>query len=346
VTGTPRDTVEALAAGVRGGERRALARALTLVESTRADARAAAVDLLERLAPDTGNSIRIGISGAPGAGKSTLIEALGMHVIKIGHRVAVLSLDPSSALGGGSILGDKTRMTELSRRCEAFIRPSPAGHGHGGVARRTREAIMLCEAAGYDVVMIETVGVGQAEVAVAGMSDMLMLILIPGAGDELQGIKRGIVELADLVVVNKADGELATAAGRAAADYRNALRLLRPRSPNWDVPVLSCSAANGAGVEEVWNCVEHYRRALAPNGELAARRGAQARRWFRSETTEGLLEALRARPATRAALARIEGAVAAGTLPPTVAAQRAVAEILATEPLPRKEATADPNLEP
>jgi len=326
---TPRASPEALAGGVRGGERRALARALTLVESTRPEARAAAVKLLDRLAAEVGHSIRIGISGAPGAGKSTLIEALGMHVIAAGHRVAVLSLDPSSALGGGSILGDKTRMTELSRRPEAFIRPSPAGHGHGGVARRTREAILLCEAAGYDRVMVETVGVGQAETAVAEMVDLLMLVLIPGAGDELQGIKRGIVELADVLVVNKADGELAAAAGRTAADYRNALRLLRPRSPNWQVPVLGCSAISGAGIDELWNTVERYRAALAPSGELAARRRAQAQRWFQSEITESVLEALRSDPGTRGMLAEIEDAVAAGTVPPTVAARRAVERILA-----------------
>ncbi|HSN51974.1 MAG TPA: methylmalonyl Co-A mutase-associated GTPase MeaB, partial [Woeseiaceae bacterium] len=223
--------IAALAEGVTAGNRRVLAQAITLIESTRSDHRAAASALLERLMPKAGNSIRLGISGIPGVGKSTFIEALGNHVIDAGHRVAVLSVDPSSAVSGGSILGDKTRMEELSRRDEAFIRPSPAGTTLGGVTRRSREAMILCEAAGFDVIIVETVGVGQSETKVADMTDMFLLLLLPGAGDELQGIKRGIVELADLILINKADDGLVELARRAAAEYRSALQLLHPRSP-------------------------------------------------------------------------------------------------------------------
>ncbi|MCP4041106.1 MAG: methylmalonyl Co-A mutase-associated GTPase MeaB, partial [Gammaproteobacteria bacterium] len=237
--------VEVLAEDVRAGKRRALARAITLTESTRSDHRAASAKLLEILTPHTGDSVRIGISGVPGAGKSTFIESLGNLIIDAGHRVAVLTVDPSSVLSGGSILGDKTRMELLSRREEAYIRPSPAGRTLGGVTRNTREALLLCEAAGFDVILVETVGVGQSETAVAEMTDMFLLLLLPGGGDELQGIKRGIVELADLVLINKADGELAVAAERSALEYRSALRLLHPHSKNWNGRVETCSALNG-----------------------------------------------------------------------------------------------------
>src|ERR1700756_2338483 len=234
-----------LARAVRDCDRRALARAITLVEPARSDHREDAVALLDELLPATGDAIRVGISGAPGAGKSTFIEALGVHLVDAGHRVAVLAVDPSSTRSGGSILGDKTRMEELSRRPEAFIRPSPSGGTLGGVARRTREALLLCEAAGHDVVLVETVGVGQSEVAVAGMVDVFVLLLAPGAGDELQGVKRGIVELAGIVVVNKADGDLAAAAERTAADYANALHFLRSRTEGWEVRVERASALLG-----------------------------------------------------------------------------------------------------
>ncbi|MBM3347404.1 MAG: methylmalonyl Co-A mutase-associated GTPase MeaB, partial [Betaproteobacteria bacterium] len=240
--------VEQLAKLVRTGDRRALGRAITLVESAHPQDRGPGNRLLELLAPRAGKSIRIGLSGVPGAGKSTFIEAFGLHIIGRGHRVAVLAVDPSSSISGGSILGDKTRMELLSRREEAFIRPSPAGQTLGGVARHTRETILLVEAAGFDVVIVETVGVGQSETAVADMTDMFVLLLLPAGGDELQGIKRGIVELADLVVVNKADGPLEAAAGRAAADYRNAVHYLRPRSRNWQVEVETCSALEGRGI--------------------------------------------------------------------------------------------------
>ncbi|PWC95248.1 methylmalonyl Co-A mutase-associated GTPase MeaB, partial [Azospirillum sp. TSO5] len=227
MTDTALQDAARLAEAVRSGDRRALARAITLIESTRADHRATADALLAALLPYTGNSVRLGISGVPGVGKSTFIEAFGLHVIGLGHKVAVLAVDPSSQRTGGSILGDKTRMVDLSREANAFIRPSPAGTTLGGVARRTREAMLICEAAGFDVIVVETVGVGQSETAVADMVDLFMLLLLPAGGDELQGIKKGIVELADLVVVNKADGDLAATARHTVADYRHALALLR-----------------------------------------------------------------------------------------------------------------------
>ena len=219
-----------LAEGIRSGDRRALAKGITLVESTRADHREAAARLLELIMPYTGNSIRLGISGVPGVGKSTFIESFGNHVISQGHRLAVLAVDPTSALSGGSILGDKTRMETLARHPDAYIRPSPAGQTLGGVTRRTRETLLLCEAAGFDVIIVETVGVGQSETAVAQMTDMFLLLLLPGGGDELQGIKRGIMELADLILVNKADGDQQAAANRTVADYRMAVHFLHPRS--------------------------------------------------------------------------------------------------------------------
>jgi LAO/AO transport system kinase len=324
-------TAAALAEAVHAGERRALARAITLIESTRADHRERAAELLERLMPLTGRSIRIGISGVPGVGKSTFIEALGIHVIDRGHRVAVLAVDPSSALSGGSILGDKTRMEELARRPEAFIRPSPAGGTLGGVARRTREAMLACEAAGFDVIIVETVGVGQSETAVAEMTDLFLLLLLPAGGDELQGIKRGIMELADLVLVNKADGDLAGAARRTVADYRHALHMLRPRSRNWTVPVEACSAHTGAGIPETWETIGRYRETLDASGELAARRAAQARAWMWSETTDNLVAALREHPAVRERLPALEAAVTEGRIPPTLAARRLLAAFLGEE---------------
>jgi LAO/AO transport system kinase len=313
--------VSALAQQVLGGDRRALARAITLVESTRPDHRAEATALLDDVLPSTGNAVRIGISGTPGAGKSTFIEALGLHLTDHAHRVAVLAVDPSSTRTGGSILGDKTRMGELTRRDSAFVRPSPTGGTLGGVARRTREAMLLCEAAGFDVVLVETVGVGQSEVAVAGMVDLFVLVLAPGAGDELQGIKRGVVELADIVVVNKADGELASAAKHVAADYGSALHLVRPRTPGWTPRVLLVSAIEGRGVDELWNVINEFRTTLDQSGALARRRADQAREWMWSEVSESLLDELR-RDAQVAALAeRLERDVAEGSVSPTAAAQ-------------------------
>lgn len=312
----------ALAGPLRAGNRRALARAITLVESTHPGHRQQALALLEQIMPATGRSVRVGISGVPGVGKSTFIEALGSHLIERGHRLAVLAVDPSSALSGGSILGDKTRMTELSRCSEAFVRPSPAGRTLGGVARRTRESILLCEAAGFDVVLVETVGVGQSEVAVADMTDLFMLLLLPGGGDELQGIKRGIVELADVIVVNKADGDMRPVAERARAEYASALRLLRPRLPGWQVPVRVCSALEGSGIDEVWAAVAEYRDAIAAGQGLARRRGEQARKWMWSEISESLVERLYREPSLRDAIEALEAAVIAGELPATTAAAR------------------------
>ncbi|PWC34136.1 methylmalonyl Co-A mutase-associated GTPase MeaB [Azospirillum sp. TSO35-2] len=321
----PQDAAR-LAEAVRSGDRRALARAITLIESTRPDHRATADALLAALLPHTGNSVRLGISGVPGVGKSTFIEAFGLHVIGLGHKVAVLAVDPSSQRTGGSILGDKTRMIDLSRDPDAFIRPSPAGSTLGGVARRTREAMLICEAAGFDVIIVETVGVGQSETAVADMVDLFMLLLLPAGGDELQGIKKGIVELADLVVVNKADGDLAATARHTVADYRHALTLLR--HGDWRVPVLSCSAVHKTGVDTVWDTIDEHRTLTAANGQRATRRAEQARAWLWSEIRESLIDRFRAHPAVRADLARIEASVTDGTIIPTTAAHSLLARFL------------------
>lgn len=322
---------EDLAAALRSGNRQALARAITLIESTKADHRADAAGLLERLAPFTGGAMRIGISGAPGVGKSTLIEALGNNLIDAGRTIAVLSIDPSSALSGGSILGDKTRMEVLSRRTEAFIRPTPAGTTLGGVARRTRETLLACEAAGYDVVIVETVGVGQSETAVAGMTDVFVLLLQPGGGDELQGIKRGIVEMADIVVVNKADGDLEEAAAEAVSAARSALSLVRPRSKGWTVEVLPCSARTGRGIDTLWETILRFREILTGTGDFTARRADQARAWMWAETAESLLSALRGHPGVRASLSELESVVTAGELAPPAAARQLLDIFLAGE---------------
>jgi LAO/AO transport system kinase len=316
---------EELADAVRAGDRRALARAITLVESTRPDHRDDAAALLAALLDATGDATRVGISGAPGAGKSTFIEALGGHVVDEGHQVAVLAVDPTSTRSGGSILGDKTRMEELSRRREAFIRPSPSGGTLGGVARRTREAMLVCEAAGFDVVLVETVGVGQSEVTVAGMVDLFCLLLAPGAGDELQGVKRGIVELADLVVVNKADGPLADVARHTAGDYAHALHLVRPHTEEWAPRVLTCSAVEGDGIDAVWTTVEAYMATVRASGSLDRRRAAQAREWMWSEVTDTLLDEFRADADVRALVDELEADVTAGRIAPAVAARRLLA---------------------
>jgi LAO/AO transport system kinase len=306
---------------IRAGDRRALARGITLVESTRADHCEQTSELLDLLLPDAGDSIRIGITGVPGVGKSTFIEAFGAHVIDRGHRVAVLAVDPTSRRSGGSILGDKTRMEELARNESAFIRPSPAGGTLGGVARRTREAMLLCEAAGFDVIFVETVGVGQSETAVADMTDMFLLLLLPGGGDELQGLKRGIVEMADLVLVNKDDGDLADAARRAAAEYSGALHLLGAGTPDWPVPVATCSALTGKGIGEAWRLVEDFHAAMEPAGAIAARRAGQAREWMWSEIREGLIATLKSNRGVAMRLPELEAEVAAGRITPTAAAR-------------------------
>ena len=318
-------TVEQLAAGVRAGERRALAKAITLVESSRADHQEAAQRLLERLLPDTGRAARVGVTGVPGVGKSTFIEAFGLFLIGEGKRVAVLAVDPSSARSGGSILGDKTRMARLSMAPEAFIRPSPSGGSLGGVARRTREAMLVCEAAGYDVVLVETVGVGQSETTVASMVDFFLVLMLAGAGDELQGIKKGILEIADALVVNKADGDNVQRAERAAAEYRGALRLFRHVSVNWDPPVLTASALQGQGMDRVWATVEDHRTRLGASGELAARRREQQQAWLWSMLRDGLEEHFRARTDVRQLLPELEAEVAAARITPTEAARRLLA---------------------
>ncbi len=310
------------------GDRRALARAITLVESTRPDHRALAADLLARVAPAGLVSTRIGISGTPGVGKSTFIEAFGRHLTGRGHKVAVLAVDPSSARGGGSILGDKTRMTELSRDPNAFIRPSPSSGTLGGVARRTREAVSLVEAAGFDMVLVETVGVGQSETTVADMVDLFLLLLAPGGGDDLQGIKRGIMELADIVVVNKADGDLLRPAKLAQADYQAALSLMRPRSPAWRPPVLLASAMTGDGIAGIRETIAAYRAALEPTGELAARRAAQGLAWLDRELADGLVEAARRHPEVAAGWPAVQQAVRDGRLTPAAGAARLIAAFL------------------
>ena len=321
-------SIQALAAAVRDGDRKALARAITLIESSRADHRRDAVALLEALLPQTGKAVRLGITGVPGVGKSTFIEAFGLHLVAEKHRVAVLAIDPSSKRGGGSILGDKTRMELLSRNPSAFIRPTPARGTLGGVARRTREAMLLVEAAGFDVVIVETVGVGQSETAVADMVDMFLLLLAPGGGDELQGLKKGIVELADALVVNKADGDLKAAAGRTAADYGNALGLLHPSNAVWRPPVLQCSALKGDGIGQVWTTVARYRTTMERAGLWAERRAAQARAWLWAELSDSLMAALQAHPGIKKRLAALEAEVAAGKLTPPAAAETLLAAFL------------------
>jgi LAO/AO transport system kinase len=316
---------DALAAGVRGGDRRALAKAITLVESTRADDQRAAQRLLELLLPDTGKAVRVGVSGVPGVGKSTFIEAFGLHLIGLGKRVAVLAVDPSSALSGGSILGDKTRMPRLAAAAEAFIRPSPSAGSFGGVTRRTREALLVCEGAGYDVVLVETVGVGQSEFAVASMVDFFLVLMLAGAGDELQGIKKGILELADALAINKADGDNVARATQAAAQYQAALALFRPTTPSWRAPVLTVSALEGRGMDAVWAVVEEHRVKLGDTGELARKRREQQRSWLWSMVEDGLKRRFLARDDVARLVPEMEAAVAGASLTPTEAARRLLA---------------------
>ena len=316
--------IQPLAQQIIEGDRRALAKAITLVESTRADHGEQAVQLLAELMPHTGKSIRIGVSGAPGVGKSTFIESLGNYLTGQGHQVAVLAVDPTSAVSGGSILGDKTRMEALSVNPKAFVRPSPAGTTLGGVTRRTRESLLLCEAAGYDVIIVETVGVGQSETAVSDMTDMFLLLLSPGGGDDLQGIKRGIMELADLVLVNKADGDLTSIVNQTLSDYRGALQFMQARTPGWTPKVNSCSALEGQGIAQAWAVVEDFRAVLTESGELEGLRARQAKAWMWAETAAELLADLRNHPAVSSLVPELEAAVLAGELPAIVAAQRLI----------------------
>jgi LAO/AO transport system kinase len=305
----PRASVEELAAGVVAGDRAVLSKAITLAESRLDSDQELAQGLLTELAPRTGGAVRLGLTGVPGAGKSTTIETLGLWLVTQGKRVAVLVIDPSSSRSGGSILGDKTRMPRLSLAEEAYIRPSPSAGVLGGVAWRTREAMLLCEAAGFDVVVVESVGIGQSEAELAEIVDTFCLLLVPGAGDELQGIKRGVVELADLIVVNKADGDRVVDAKRAAGDYRHALRMLPPATPGWTTPVLTFSARTGDGLSAVWDAVVGHRALLESRGELAARRAAQRQRWLERLLNETVLREFRSRAGFAEALAAAQAGV-------------------------------------
>jgi LAO/AO transport system kinase len=310
-----------LVEGVLARQPRALAKAITLIESTRRDHQARAEQVLAALLPHTGQAIRVGISGAPGAGKSTFIETLGLHLIERGHRVAVLAVDPSSTLSGGSILGDKTRMEKLSTNPNAFIRPSPSGGSLGGVAEKTREAMLVCEAAGFDVVIVETVGVGQSETTVAGMVDAFVLLQLPNAGDDLQAIKKGIVELADLVVINKADLD-AKAAQFAKHQFENALGLLRSTSAHWRPKVLTLSAQTGAGVADFWQEIERHGKTLEASGELAQKRRRQALDWMWTLIDAELRNRFRHHEGVRHDLEKVSRCVTAGSMTPAAAAHR------------------------
>jgi LAO/AO transport system kinase len=319
----PSDTT-ALVHALRSGEgpvaRRALAKAITLLESTRTDHRHQADELLAQVLPLSGQGLRLGLSGVPGVGKSTFIEALGLYLIQQGHRVAVLAVDPSSSVSGGSILGDKTRMEQLSVHAQAFVRPSPACGTLGGVAEKTREAILVCEAAGYDTVIVETVGVGQSEIAVAGMTDMFVLMQLPNAGDDLQAIKKGVMELADLVLINKADLDEA-AATRARAQITSALRFLGPHAQH-AAPVLQLSALKGTGMDDFWREVSTFREQQAASGRLAERRRTQDQAWMWERIAAGLRQRFDQHPAVRSALSTTTADVRAGRLAASVAARR------------------------
>jgi LAO/AO transport system kinase len=301
-----------------------LARAITLIESGKAEHAGLAQDLLQRLLPHTGKSHRIGITGVPGVGKSTAIDQLGINLVEEGYRVAVLAIDPTSTRTGGSILGDKTRMTRLAQSRSAFIRPSPTSGTLGGVAKKTREAMALVEAAGFDVVIVETVGVGQSEVAVGGMVDFFLVLLLAGGGDDLQGIKRGIVEMADMIAITKADGDNVARARKAQSVYQGALAILTPASPNWTPPVLTISAEENRGLDELWGKIEEHKERMTVSGEFTARRGAQAVAWMHDLLQERLLAALQSDKKVARRMAELEGEVRAGAR----TAALAVAELL------------------
>jgi LAO/AO transport system kinase len=314
-----------LVRGIRAGDRATLARAITLIESKRADHHKTAHHLVQELLPLTGKAVRLGITGAPGAGKSTTIDVLGTYLTGKGHKVAVLAVDPSSTRTGGSILGDKTRMAQLSSDPNAFIRPSPSSGTLGGVAGKTRETMLVCEAAGYDVVMVETVGIGQSETAVADMTDFFLVLMLPGAGDELQGLKKGIVELADMIAVNKADGDNIERAKVAAADYRAALNILTPHSATWSPPVITYSALTHNGIPELWAQVLTHKDKMTASGELATRRRAQQVKWMWTMLEERLTARLRSDASVRTKLRQAEAQVAAGKLAPTLAVEQIAA---------------------
>ncbi len=317
-----RPDIARLQAGILAGERAALGRAITLIESRRPDHFPQAQDLLQKLLPRTGKARRIGITGVPGVGKSTLIETFGGNLTKAGHKVAVLAVDPSSPRSGGSILGDKTRMAELASDKNAFIRPSPTMGTLGGVAAKTREAMLLCEAAGFDIVIVETVGAGQSETAVADMCDIFIVLMLPGAGDELQGIKKGVLELADIICVNKADGENVKAARIAAAEYVAALHILTPNSAGWQPPVLCVSGQANTGLDDLWREVERHHAIMTQSGELDKRRREQQIKWMWSLLEDKMLQSFRTNPRVMAGLGKIEAQVREGSLLPGLAAEK------------------------
>ncbi|MEM9682823.1 MAG: methylmalonyl Co-A mutase-associated GTPase MeaB [Pseudomonadota bacterium] len=315
-------TLEEYVVGVLSGDRAMLARAITLTESRKPDHQKLAEEMLLRLLPQCGNAHRVGISGVPGVGKSTFIDALGTRLTADGHRVAVLAVDPTSNRTGGSILGDKTRMEKLSRDPNAYIRPSPTAGTLGGVARRTREAMHICEAAGFDVILVETVGVGQSEVAVSEMVDFFLVLAIAGAGDELQGIKRGILELADMIAVNKADGDNKARATRAASEYANAMHLITPPGADWVPPVVTCRALQETGLAELWNKVLDHRERLTSSGELAAKRKSQMLRWMWTLVEDRLISAVRNDSRIASVIQALEADVVDGNVTPSIAADR------------------------
>jgi len=317
---TPKQiTVDDLATGIRNSNRATLARAITMVESTRPAHQAKARDLLQTLLPAAGSAYRIGITGVPGAGKSTTIDQLGINLINSGHRVAVLAVDPTSQRSGGSILGDKTRMNRLASHPNGFVRPSPTSGTLGGVARKTRETMTLVEAAGYDVVIVETVGVGQSEVAVAEMVDFFLVVLLPGGGDELQGMKKGVIELADMIAINKADDDNINRAKRSAADYRTALYLLTPISPNWRPPVITISGRDNIGLKQLWKHITNHRQKLHASEEIAKRRANQNVRWMHEILHERLMSNVHGNPTIASKLRNAEDQVRAGKMTPSFA---------------------------
>ena len=304
------------------GKRRAIAKAITLLESTRPESFEQGQELLESLLPHAGQALRIGITGVPGVGKSTFIEAFGLFLIEHGHRVAVLAVDPSSQLTGGSIMGDKTRMNELAQHPDAFIRPSPSSGILGGVSRKTRETMLICEAAGFDVVIVETVGVGQSETLVDSMVDLFLLLMLPNAGDELQGIKKGVLELADLVVINKSDGEQETLAKTAQSEYRKALHLLPSTKTSWTPQILRCSSLEKRGMDKIWDSVKSFRKELQNSGEWKKQRQTQTGKWMWSLVEEGLLTNFRNDPNIQKQIPELEKAVNSGKMLPTTAASK------------------------
>jgi LAO/AO transport system kinase len=311
--------VARLAQALRTGDRAQLARAITLIESRRTDHQQTARQLVQTVLPATGQAVRVGITGTPGVGKSTTIDALGSYLTQQGRKVAVLAVDPSSTRSGGSILADKTRMPRLAADPNAFVRPSPAAGTLGGVAAKTREAMLLCEAAGYDVVLVETIGTGQSETAVADMTDFFLVLMLPGAGDELQGIKKGVVELADMLAVNKADGDNVKRATAAAAEYRGALHIISAGSELWTPPVITFSALTGDGIAELWTRISEHRERMSAAGALAARRREQQVKWMWAMLEERVMARLKSDPALRARLPKLEAAVAAGRTSPAIA---------------------------